>query len=116
RDLKTMEVKWQINPHRAHIWNACFSPDGRTLATASWDGTAKLWNAASGQEIFAYRARGVVWSVAFSPDGKWWIVGSGAPREGEVALFRAATLSDLVRPVSRISNSGDVEAAAASDH
>jgi WD40 repeat protein len=112
-DLSSMEVRWQINPHRAHVWHACFSPDGKTLATASWDGTAKLWNAASGQEMFAYRAPGVVWSVAFSPDGEWWAVGSGSPSYGDVTLFHGATLPTrppavtetaptiLAQPVSR---------------
>ncbi len=93
-DLRTSQVKWQTGPHRAGIWQAKFSPDGKTLATASWDGTAKLWNVESGQEMFTHKAPGVVWSVAFSPDGKWWAVGSGSARQGEVAVFRRATLAE----------------------
>jgi WD40 repeat protein len=114
-DLKTMELKWFVNPHRARIWSAQFSPDGRTLATASWDGTAKLWNVASGQEMFAYRSPGVVWRALFSPDAKWWSVGSGSARRGEIAVFRSATLAEvaaadspaiLVQPVSQTSTEG----------
>lgn len=89
-DLNTMEVKWRTKAHTAKIWSAAFSPDGKTLASASWDGTAKLWNVASGLEIFAYQAAGVVWSVSFSRDGKWLAVGSGS-RSGEEDLIRAAT-------------------------
>jgi WD40 repeat protein/serine/threonine protein kinase len=94
-DLKTMELKWQVNPHRNRIWAAQFSPDGRTLVTASWDGTAKLWNVASGQEMFSYRAPGVVWDAIFSPDGKWWSVGSGSTQHGEISLFRSATPAEV---------------------
>jgi WD40 repeat protein/serine/threonine protein kinase len=90
-ELQTGQVKWHANPHRANLWGVWFSPDGRTLATASWDGTAKLWNVASGQEMFTYKASGVVWSASFSPDGEWWAVGSGSAQKSECALFRAAT-------------------------
>jgi WD40 repeat protein len=114
-DLQTMEPKWLTNPHRANISQVTFSPEARTLATASWDGTAKLWQVASAQELFAYKAPGVVWSVAFSPDKKWWAVGSGSARKGQVTLFRAATPTEvlaadlpaiLVQPLSQSSTEG----------
>ena len=48
-----------------------FSPDGRTLASASWDQTVKLWDVASGRELKTLSGHaGKVTSVAFSPDGK----------------------------------------------
>jgi WD40 repeat protein len=48
-----------------------FSPDGTRLATASFDGTAKVWGAASGKELFTLSGHvNNVLSVAFSPDGK----------------------------------------------
>ena len=47
-----------------------FSPDGTRIATASFDRTVKLWDAATGQEVFTLRGHtaGVV-CLAFSPDG-----------------------------------------------
>lgn len=48
-----------------------FSPDNKRFATASWDGTAKLWDAATGQLISPFvDHHSTVNTVVFSPDGK----------------------------------------------
>jgi WD40 repeat protein len=47
-----------------------FSPDGKRLATASEDLTAKVWDAESGKELLTLRGHCPVNKVAFSPDGK----------------------------------------------
>jgi hypothetical protein len=46
-----------------------FSPDGARLATASSDGTARLWEAATGREQARLEHGGTVRVVVFSPDG-----------------------------------------------
>jgi WD40 repeat protein len=47
-----------------------FSPDGRFLATASGDRTARVWDLSSGQEALRLDVAGPVAALAFAPDGR----------------------------------------------
>ena len=47
-----------------------FSPDGRLLATAGSDGTARLWDPSTGKHRRTLTGHLAVNSVAFSPDGR----------------------------------------------
>src|SRR6202034_4225986 len=52
------------------VRSAAFSPDGKRIVTASNDKTARIWDAASGQQLMMLSGhQDVVASAAFSPDG-----------------------------------------------
>ena len=56
--------------HALAVTSVAFSPDGRLLATASADRTARLWNPATGECRRTLTGHtSTVWAVAFSPDG-----------------------------------------------
>lgn len=58
-------------PHDGPIHTATMSPDGRLVATAGYDRTARLWDVATGsQRSPTIRHEGFVYGVRFSPDGK----------------------------------------------
>lgn len=59
-----------LQGHKGKVACVAFSPDGRTLATGSWDGTVRLWETQTWTErqAFAWPV-GRVYAVAFAPDG-----------------------------------------------
>jgi uncharacterized protein with WD repeat len=60
----------RVVKHDGAVLSVTFSPNGKYLATASLDNTARLWEATSGKEIASIPHEHGVRSVAFSPDGK----------------------------------------------
>jgi WD40 repeat protein len=63
--------------HLASIRDLAISPDGKAVLTASSDGTARLWDVATGRPLGApMQHQGAVTRAAFSPDSKLAITAS----------------------------------------
>jgi WD40 repeat protein len=61
--------------HAAGVRDLTFSPDGTLLLSGSVDGTARLWEVATGVELRRYNRRPfTVHGVAFAPDGRTVLV------------------------------------------
>ena len=89
--------------HTDAVHSFSVSPDGKTLATASFDGSARLWDTATGEPVgepFIGHA-GRVLFAAFSPDGRTLATGA---TDAKVLLWDVPTHTQLGGPLVGHSN------------
>ena len=66
-----------LRGHTSEINTALFSPDGKRIVSASYDGTVRIWDVDSGAEIKVLEGHASnVTSATYSPDGKRIVSGS----------------------------------------
>jgi WD40 repeat protein/serine/threonine protein kinase/TPR repeat protein len=74
--------------HTDGVRRAVFSPDGRQIVTASFDKSARIWDAATGRQLLVLTGHtDRVNSAAFSPDGKQIVTAS---RDKSARIWDAA--------------------------
>ena len=84
-DARTGEELNLLTGHTSSVDSVSFSPDGKTIATGSWDDTVRLWDTETGENIRTLTGHtSGVNSVSFSPNGK--IIATGS-RDGTVRLW-----------------------------
>jgi RNA polymerase sigma factor (sigma-70 family) len=91
-DLATGKLHDLDHGHTDAVFSVAFAPDGKTLATGSWDFTAKLIDVATRKVRWTLaRHQSAVRGVAFSPDGKLL---ASASFDGTVKLWDVATATE----------------------
>jgi WD40 repeat protein/serine/threonine protein kinase len=102
-DVETGRLLGQTPIHGDQVWRLALSPDGKRLATGTFDYepapkgcSALLWDARRGVPLGPPLAHGgKVFGLAFSPDGNTLLTGS---HDGTTRLWNAATGDPLGPP------------------
>jgi WD40 repeat protein len=88
----------KLKGHKRYVYKVAFSPDGRHLASGSWDATIKIWDVKTGKELRTLRGHaGTIYGLAFSPDGRSLAACSGSATHGEVKVWDAASWDEKLR-------------------
>ncbi|KAK3357959.1 WD40-repeat-containing domain protein [Lasiosphaeria hispida] len=106
--LEGRAARQQLRGHTDAIQWIAASPDSSRVASAAWDGTARIWDAATGallrvlgpwNEDGANPHGGQLWAGAWSPDGSHLAVARGDPTARayvcEIATGRTASSVDF---------------------
>jgi WD40 repeat protein len=78
-------LRHTLRGHSEEINRIAWSPDGRFLASSSFDKTARIWDAQTGEISRTLINHGrAVYSVVWSPDGKYL---ASSSQDGQIAIW-----------------------------
>ena len=108
-ELPSFRSLAELSGHQGWVRALKFSPDGRTLASASVDQTIRLWDVSTRQPKRVFRGLAAeVWRLSFAPDGRKLFSGSGDgtihrwptethPSSAEPGFWRVSSGLDAVK-------------------
>jgi len=88
------QVDHDVESASDEVAGVVYSPDGKWMATASYDFTARVWDAAGGQESLRLQHDAEVTEIVFSPDGRFLATASA---DGAARIWDANTGEELQR-------------------
>ena len=118
-DVSAQPVRAVLNTTSAIKSAVAFSPDGKTLAAAAWDGTIRLWDVPERREIAKLPDHDTTPAVAmtFSPNGRYLAV---VGYNNRIRLWNVASLRPYGTPITghaiAFSPVGDLVATVGNSH
>jgi len=91
-DLRSGEQIAELKGHKHNVKSLAFSPDGERLVTGSLDGTVRVWNRNTFEQIQIFSAEQPIAVVSYSPDGQ--VIAAGGGYRGRPA--RSANRSQVI--------------------
>ncbi len=83
--IATAQLKATLEGHTNFVWSVAFSPNGKMLASASWDRTVRIWNVNTGRLLHTLTGHtNDIMSVAFSSGGNTLV---SASWDGTIRLW-----------------------------
>jgi WD40 repeat protein len=83
-DVETGKILRTLTDQKATIFGLDYSPDGQLLASASLDGSVRIWNVLTGDSFSLPVSAAPMWDVAFSPDGRFL---AAVGKDGRVTIW-----------------------------
>lgn len=83
---------YTLTKHSEPVYSVAFSPDGKYLASGSFDKCVHIWSTATGQLMHSYRGTGGIFEVCWNARGDK--VGASAS-DGSVSFSFAIILNSL---------------------
>src|SRR5262249_8553937 len=74
-DLKAGAERRVLITYKQQPTCVAFSPNGKLVASASYDGSARVHRTDTGKEVFQLQAKKVIYSQCFAPGGKALLAG-----------------------------------------
>jgi WD40 repeat protein len=92
-NAETGEKISEFGKHNSKIWDLAFSPDGKSLATASFADDVRLWDISSQGMVWSYNGVTNFLSIAYHPSGDAIAYGN---RGGKIGVLDAKTGKSIV--------------------